>query len=201
MKKLYTLVLALLISSSMFATVHTITVSSFQFSPNDSLTVEVGDTVMWMWLNGSHTTTSTTIPTGADSWDSPMNSGNPTFEYVVTVEGTYNYHCTPHSSTMIGQFTAINTTSIPSLSIAEGFFINAVNNSSNINVGFTLNRASQVKISVMDITGKTAKVLINSTLQAGRYSELFTSDELQRGIYIVEMLAGSQRFTNRIVLQ
>ncbi|MCB0728479.1 MAG: T9SS type A sorting domain-containing protein [Ignavibacteriae bacterium] len=94
-----------LLSSVSLATTHVVTVSSFQFTPN-TLSVAVGDTVKWQWIDGSHTTTSVTIPNGAASWNSPMTSANQTFSYAVTVAGTYNYQCTPHSAIMMGSFVA-----------------------------------------------------------------------------------------------
>lgn len=94
-----------IMTASVIANTTVITVSSFQFTPSN-VSVSVGDTVKWQWIDGSHTTTSLTIPSGAASWDSPMTSGNPTFLYPVTVAGTYNYQCTPHSGVMTGTFTA-----------------------------------------------------------------------------------------------
>jgi len=67
----------------------------------------VGDTVKWVWISGSHTTTSTSVPTDAASWDSPINSSNTSFSYKVTVAGAYDYKCTPHAAMgMVGSFTA-----------------------------------------------------------------------------------------------
>ena len=84
------------------ATVHTILVGNFYFNPSVITDVQVGDTIKWQWVEGSHTTTSTTIPAGAASWDSPITSGNQVFEYKVTVSGSYDYKCTPHSSIQTG---------------------------------------------------------------------------------------------------
>jgi plastocyanin len=81
----------------------TITVSDFQFTPA-SVSCCVGDTIKWVWSNGSHTTTSVTIPTGAATWDQVMDAGNTIYKYKVTVPGTYNYQCTPHL--MQASFTA-----------------------------------------------------------------------------------------------
>ncbi|MBC8315635.1 MAG: T9SS type A sorting domain-containing protein [Bacteroidales bacterium] len=90
------------------ATVHTILVGNFYFNPSVITDVQVGDTIKWQWVEGSHTTTSTTIPAGAASWDSPITSGNQVFEYKVTVSGSYDYKCTPHSSIQTGSFTAVS---------------------------------------------------------------------------------------------
>src|SRR5438477_12138330 len=97
MKKLYvSFVLILFLLNSAIAATHTVVVSNFKFDPN-SLTVNVGDTILWTWSNGTHNTVSTQVPAGANSWNSPINSSATSFSYVVTAEGTYNYECTIHS--------------------------------------------------------------------------------------------------------
>ena len=99
-----------------FAVKHVVLVGNFFFNPS-SLNVSVGDTVHWQWSAGSHTTTSGVIPSGAASWDDPINSSSPTYDYLVTAAGTYNYVCTPHAAMgMIGTFTA--TTFVPTLSVS-----------------------------------------------------------------------------------
>lgn len=104
-------------TSGAYSQIHIVNVGDFYFEPSN-LTVEVGDTIRWVWIEGHHTTTSTTIPSGAPAWDSPMTSAVTSFEYRVQVAGVYNYHCVPHSSVQIGQFTAVNPT--PTLSVSPG---------------------------------------------------------------------------------
>lgn len=83
------------------ATVHKVKVSNFQFSPK-RVNAVVGDTILWIYKNGFHTTTSTTIPAGAAPWDSPMDVNTTKFSYVVSFAGTYNYFCLPHAAQMQG---------------------------------------------------------------------------------------------------
>jgi plastocyanin len=91
-----------------FAVVHIIHVGNFYFNPSSISNVNTGDTVRWVWDNGSHTTTSTSVPAGASSWDTPLNSSNTSFEYYPVVAGTYNYKCTPHFAMgMTGSFTVV----------------------------------------------------------------------------------------------
>src|SRR6185503_20812570 len=59
-----------------------------------------------------------TIPAGAAAWNSNINSSTKTFVYVPAVTGTYNYHCTIHSTTMLGNFTVNCPT--PSVTISAG---------------------------------------------------------------------------------
>ncbi len=100
-----------------FATKHIISVQNFSFSPASIPDVAVGDTMRWVWVSGSHTTTSTIIPATAAVWDSPINSTTTSFEYKVAVAGTFNYKCTPHAAMgMVGSFTA--STAAATLSVS-----------------------------------------------------------------------------------
>jgi len=106
------------ISFSSFAVTHTVLVGNFYFNPSTISNVQIGDIIHWQWVEGSHTTTSTTIPAGAAPWDSPMNSGSQVFDYTVTVAGVYNYKCTPHASIQFGSFTVSGAA--PTLNVTPG---------------------------------------------------------------------------------
>lgn len=78
----------------------------FQFSPS-TLNVSVGDVIHWVWLTGTHTSTSVTIPIGAATWDSPMDLTHTTFDYTITKPGAYSYQCNFHAFLgMTATFTA-----------------------------------------------------------------------------------------------
>jgi plastocyanin len=101
----FMIMLVVFIHANSYATKWVVTVQNFNFSPTNLPSVQFGDTIRWVWVNGSHTTTSLTIPPLALSWDHPLNSSNLFFEYVPAVAGLYNYKCTPHYPTMVGSFT------------------------------------------------------------------------------------------------
>ncbi len=104
MKKFIPLILLLFVAAAPagFAAVIKIQVSNFQFTPK-TVNAKVGDTIVWMWKNGGHTTTSLGIPAGAIAWDAPMNSTHKRFSYRVTKTGVYNYDCTIHAPNMKGK--------------------------------------------------------------------------------------------------
>jgi len=84
-----------------------VTVQNHVFTPA-TFTINLGDTIKWTWLDGSHTTTSLTIPAGAATWDHSINSSSTSFTYVPGKLGAYNYKCTPHFSMgMKGNFTVV----------------------------------------------------------------------------------------------
>ncbi len=69
-------------------------------------TINVGDTVQWDWVNGTHTTTSGSCSGGSCSpdglWDKPITFENTSFSLTFNSPGTYSYYCTPHLSAMQG---------------------------------------------------------------------------------------------------
>ena len=102
--------------SAAHATVYTVQVSNFQFTPA-TVNAVVGDSITWSWVVGSHTTTcdpatqtGTSLPAGAATWNSPMNSTTNLFTYQLAVAGIYNYICIPHAA--FGMIGVINVSSV-----------------------------------------------------------------------------------------
>src|SRR5436305_617334 len=107
MKKYYFLTILLLCGFLFNADAKKIKVvaSGLTFSPS-SFTASVGDTVNFVWGSGSHTTTSTSVPSGAATWNASLKSSSTSFNYVIRLAGTYKYQCNFHVSMgMIGSFT------------------------------------------------------------------------------------------------
>jgi len=93
------------VAISSHAKIWTVTVANFQFNPA-VLNVVVGDTVRWTYISGFHTTTSLTMPAGAQSWDAPMQSAGAKFDYIIKKPGAYTYDCTIHPTSMKGTINA-----------------------------------------------------------------------------------------------
>jgi plastocyanin len=88
------------------ATTWNVNVQDFQFSPS-TRNVVAGDVIHFVWIDGEHTTTSSSVPGGAFTWDAPMDALNISFDYTVTIPGTYNYFCKIHGAlVMSGSFVA-----------------------------------------------------------------------------------------------
>jgi plastocyanin len=122
-----TLILCMITFSSIISSAankFTITVANFQFTPSN-LNVSVGDTIEWVWQNGTHTTTSTSVPSGASNWDAPMSTTSRSFKYIISAAGIYNYWCTIHAPAMAG---TINASSVLPVSLSN-FSVTPGNNS------------------------------------------------------------------------
>jgi len=181
------LFLMMLVSTIAFnnasATMHMITAgpnNTTTFSPS-TLTIPLGDTIMWMWATDDHTTTSTTIPSGAAAWDAPLNITHTSFTYVPTVVGTYNYKCIPHESMgMLGSFTVVFPTSVPNTVAQTGVEIypNPASNEMRITGNAT-------GVDLMDVTGKVIRHMQpESVTAAGQYYRL---NDITAGMYLLKI--------------
>jgi plastocyanin len=187
--RLTSIAFLLLISIKSFSVVHVINQSSFSFSPSN-VAVNVGDVVRWVWSSGSHTTTSKTIPANAASWDAPLNSSNTSFDYTVTVAGTYSYVCSFHESMgMVGSFTATAATGIGENSLTKEFAVypNPATSVLNINAG-------QIgELIVSDVLGKSIKQVNTNELTSNNNTYQLDVSDLQNGIYIISLIPSDNK--------
>lgn len=157
--------------SNSYSTTINISVSNYVFTPSN-VSANVGDTIKWNWLNGGHTTTCngsafTSRPAGAAPWDAPINGGSPSFRYVITVAGLYNYKCTPHEDEMRATINAVAVPSAITLNLTaliEGFWNGTTMISDSVTVYLRSAASPFAKID-------SAKALLNS---AGTATLLFT---------------------------
>jgi plastocyanin len=80
------------------AVVHTVTQVGLTFVPED-LTINVGDTVEWVWATGLHTVTSgidLADPNLGSLFDEPLDSGQPLVSFTFNETGVVPYLCRFH---------------------------------------------------------------------------------------------------------
>lgn len=68
-----------------------------KFTPQN-VTINVGDTVQWVWAANGHSTTSGVPGTPDGLWDSGVQNNGFTFNQTFTGAGTFNYFCSPHGA-------------------------------------------------------------------------------------------------------
>src|SRR5262245_10578660 len=131
---------------TLLATV-TVHIFDFDFSANPKgqpivdPTINVGDTIHWVWDEGFHSTTS--VAGIAEQWDSgATGTGGHTFDHPFTHAGTFAYYCSIHgfdngdgtAGGMSGTITvnaAAPTLAINDVTVTEG-------NSGTVNANFTV---------------------------------------------------------------
>src|SRR5579862_3242709 len=103
-KALRVILLCLLAWFTLPASAATVTVHVFNFNfstnpqgqPIAEATINVGDTIQWVWDSGTHTSTS--VKGSAESWDSGILTTGKTFDHTFTTAGVFVYYCKIHGS-------------------------------------------------------------------------------------------------------
>jgi plastocyanin len=204
MKKIFTLLLsATLIAGFLPANAASfiVTAGNLHFNPSD-LTINAGDTIIWTWTEGSHTTTSTQIPVGAVAWDQGINSNSPVFVYSPVIAGSYNYVCSPHASMgMTGHFTVISTSGL-SENVLKGATLNgALLNNDMLLVQFILPSPSLVTVRLYNLIGNTVSTFLTNVRQpAGVFEEKFLLPSLRSGLYMLQLQTADGILTKRILV-
>jgi plastocyanin len=187
--KLISITCLLLIAFKSYSTVHVINQSGMYFAP-DNLTVNVGDVIHWVWADGTHTTTSRTIPAGAAGWNSPLNSSNSSFDYTVTVAGSYSYACNYHESMgMVGSFTAVVSTGIGESSLSQTISVYPNPAKSFIN----LKTDKRGEIIVSDVLGNNIKRYQSNELPTFSDSYRLDLSDLDGGVYVISFLPSDSK--------
>jgi plastocyanin len=101
------------------AATRTVTVSSNRFtdavSGNSTSTIAAGDTIMWNWSSGTHTSTSGSCSGGCTpngTWDSGIKSSG-SFPFTFPTAGTFTYYCEVHGAMMQGTVIVQSTGTAP----------------------------------------------------------------------------------------
>ena len=200
MKKLYpllSLLFILAVTGNANAATWNIGVMNFEFT-NVPATVNVGDTITWNWVNGTHTTTSIAVPTGALNWDHDMNATSTTFSYVVAVPGAYTFRCSIHT-TMTGGFTA-QTVSGVAVPVAGSVNVFVANGFDVLDVRYALNESANTRVALTDLSGKTFYSETRAAQSAGIHEATIETAALAKGIYLVVVQANGFRVARKVAI-
>jgi plastocyanin len=155
-----------------------------KFTPQD-VTIHVGDTVHWVWVSGSHSTTSG-VPGNADGmWDSGIHSAPFTFDFTFLTAGTFNYFCSPHGG-CCGMIGSVTVTDVDTVVITRAQYDIA---RSQLAVQATdTDDTAMLTVSVTS-TGEVLGPMINRG--GGSYSARFTGISNPQRITVTSNLGGS----------
>ncbi len=171
------------------ATVHTVTVQNFSFSPAN-ITIAMGDTVTWNNTQGFHNVHHNATPSlfGNGQAGAPWTY---TFVFNSLPAATYQYICQVHATQMIGNITvqAPNSTPEPpaarmDLSLAQNY-PNPFNSTTSI--AFSLPAAGHVNVSVMNVLGQTVAKVYDGSMEQGAHQLLFDAAGLASGMYYYKL--------------
>jgi plastocyanin len=147
-------------------------VVDFEFKPRQRA-IGVGDTVVWRFGVGGHTTTA--VRGQAERWNSGPRStpGGQTFRHTFNRPGRFQYYCIPHEGFMDG---VIQVGSDAVRDTVDAF--KTKRSGASVRVSFKLNEAATV---TYRLRGPERKTVRRGRLAAGRHS--FRVRNLDAGSY------------------
>ena len=184
-------------------TSHIVEVKNFVFVP-ETLNISVGDTVVWQWIEGTHTTTSDST-TGQNVWNEPIDAGHQVFRFVITAPGNHGYYCIPHQGLgMVGTIVASPVNGVDDeVNQPEKFqlsqnYPNPFNPTTNLQ--YAISSRQFITLKVYNLLGKEIATLVNEEKSAGEYKVEFNGNNLPSGIYFYELKAGNITQTKKMML-
>lgn len=158
-----------------------------EMGSNVDLTIEVGDTIIWTWIDNNHTVENDPAGSSVEVFNSGfLGPAGSTFSHTFTVVGSNDYYCGVHGAeSMSGTITVQDVLGIEE---AELDSFNLVFNSIEKLVTVILpQNLSDGFISMYDITGKRAFSIM---VKNQNFIELNVSS-LKNGIYIISIESNS----------
>jgi plastocyanin len=149
-----------------------VTARDFQFNPTPR-TIAVGDTVVWRFAVGGHTTTA--VGGQAERWNSGPRStpAGGTFRHTFDTPGRFQYFCIPHAGFMRG---VVTVGSDQVRDTVDAF--RTRRSGSTVKVSFKLNEAATA---TYRLRGAERRTVRRGRLAAGRHS--FRVRNLDAGSY------------------
>jgi plastocyanin len=175
-----------------WATIDTVTVQNFSFTPAN-ITIAHGDTVVWHCTQGFH---SVTHRFGA-LFGNQAQSAPWYYMFVFNDIGdsSFHYWCSIHTTAMEATVTVQGASDVPqrpAANSATGFALlqNYPNpfNSQTV-IRFITPTQGTVRISVLDVLGQTVRRVFAGQVSAGEHTVRFNADGLPSGLYFYRLEA------------
>lgn len=173
-----------------------VNVADFAFTPQ-LVTINVGESVTWHWVSGTHPTQSDSNPAAWSTFT--LGAGNPTFSKTFTAAGTYPYHCTVHGFSMSGVITVTAATGInkdqPKNNVLE-IYPNPATTYLKIALNSNVSKTHEIKI--INAIGKTVKAYTVTELNLATGTEsILNIGSLPAGLYFINLLNNDKILESR----
>lgn len=196
----------------------TVLVKNFVFDTDgntaniDTVKINEGDTVLWQWVNGSHTITSGTgsaDPNAGVMFNANSNTANRQFQFTFPNAGVYPYFCVFHEgSNMIGYVQVQSLTGVPSSQPARAGFVTdpaPVPSRGGVAFRFALSRAGHARADVFDVRGRRVTTVLDAEYGIGVFPGAWNGraaagSRVASGVYYLRLTLPGSTATRRIVI-
>lgn len=200
--------------------VDTFTVANFRFDTDGSAATQVdtakifqGETILWRWVGGSHTTTSgfdDTDPQAGVLFDHPISNtlGNTSFAFQFNSVGTVPFFCSIHPASMKGVVVVRSTTSVDPVANAAGVgFLSGPRPNPTTGIAafrFGLASAGHARVEVFDVRGRRMAVPLDRDLGAGGWEAAWDGRgdgaRVPPGIYYLRLTVPGRVESRKVVV-
>lgn len=194
---------------------HTVNQVNLTFQP-DEITINVGDTVEWVWSGLIHTVTNgtgLTDPELGTMFDAPLDAGNPSFSFTFFEPGDVPYLCRPHFTLGMTGIVHINTVS-PVQDTPDALSLTLQQNTPNpfnpsTRIDFQIPGDAGVTIPtslrIYDLQGRLVRTLVAEPLAASRHSVTWNGRNdlghiMASGVYVYRLQAGGLTASRQMTL-
>jgi plastocyanin len=201
------LAVVLLLSSASAETI-VVEVRNIVFVP-DVVDINAGDTVRWVRIEGSHTTTSGTDCIGDGLWNAPLTMSDPLFEFTFPDEGVFPYFCIPHCG--LGMTGVVNVEApssadddlISAAAIGFGAYPNPVQGRTALQ--FRLTERSHATMDIVDVLGRRVRSLHEGAMGAGVHTVAWTGDDdsgrpVPAGMYFARLITDRETRVTKLFM-
>ena len=151
-------------------------------STNQTINIEIGDTVVWTWTDGlTHNLISTG---GVETFNSGYHGQGHVFSHTFTLVGSTTFTCSPHAS-MYGVVNVTDPLSVNDYNIIQlDLYPNPVSDVVNVKLS-TLNEDTELEIFNM-----LGKVVMKKSYDFNAESYSIDISEFVAGVYILKVSSG-----------
>ena len=151
-------------------------------STNQTINIEIGDTVVWTWTDGlTHNLISTG---GVETFNSGYHGQGHVFSHTFTLVGSTTFTCSPHAS-MYGVVNVTDPLSVNDYNIIQlDVYPNPVSDVVNVKLN-TLNEDTELEIYNM-----LGKVVMKKSYDFNAESYSIDISEFVAGVYILKVSSG-----------
>jgi hypothetical protein len=173
--------------------------------------------IIFYWRHALNATSYRIQVSVSPSMQNPAINQVVTDTFLIVPPGTFNYYtlyywrisasdsCGESPFSLIWSFTTLGPSAVRNISgeIPESNklyynYPNPFNPSTCIR--FDIPKSAFIKISVFDISGREVAVIVNESMQAGRYEAIWNGSGYSNGIYFYKISAGSYTETKKMIL-